>query len=379
MDITPPGDGSRRVPAQRRNKSPLPDVRAEARRLCGRFAASIGDDTTPDELADIVYEAARRWANAGLTHVDAHNALQDALREVIERLAAEPTPALSHQLRMIVAAAVHLPRTVLRAYYPQLQPYLAAPPAAGRALADSVLALGTPAGGGAAGGGGVAGVRIAAAYEVVAVQLRSGAPTVLAPMRRLLHGVRAHRDAVLSVVAESGGTVLIPVAPHEPARELDDLLATAATAADLTLTAAAVRAGVPELPAARQHAHELLDLVEQLGLGPGLYRVGDLAVEHQLAHGGFARDRLAAILDPLDPEPELLVALDRHIRAGGIGTRTAELLGLHPATVTRRMRRIRELTGIEPNDVFGLWRLRAALVARTTRPIDPAPADDHLR
>ncbi len=335
-----------------------------------RFVASIGNDTTTGELADLVYAAAKRWADAGLTHLDAHHALQDALHEVIERLAAEPTAALSHQLRVIVATADDLPREVLRAYYPWLRTYFAAPPETSRSLAASVLGLGTPA---ELTAGPAGEVRAVATYEVVAVQLDSAAPATLTPMRRLLREVQARRDAVLSVVAESAGTVLIPAAPHEPERELDGLLAAAATAADLTFTATAVRAGIPELPAARQHAHELLDLVEQLGLGSGLYRFADLAFEHQLAHGGFARDRLAAILDPLEAEPELLVALDRHIRAGGIGTRTAQLLGLHPATITRRMRRIRELTGFEPNDVFGLWRLHAALVARTTRPIEPDP------
>lgn len=346
--------------------------------MCERFVASIREDTTADELGEIVYEAANRWANAGLTHLEAHRALQDGLRAVIEQLSAQPTTALLRQLRMIVAAAAGLPRSVLRAYYPWLQTYFAAPPATDRALACSVLGIGAaPLDAGTA----ATEVRTTTAdtYEVVAVQLApvAAAPARVAPMRRLLRELRARRGAVLSIAAESGGTVLIPAAAYEPEHHLDQVLGSAAAAADLTFTAAAVRAPVPELPAARRHAHELLDLVEQLDLGPGLYRFADLALEHQLAQDGSAREAIAAVLDPLEAEPELLATLAQHIGSGGIRTQTAQALGLHLATVTRRMRRIHELTGLEPTDVFGLWRLRAALLARTTRAIQPerdAPA-----
>ncbi|MCX4094423.1 PucR family transcriptional regulator [Nocardia sp. alder85J] len=289
-------------------------------------------------------------------------AIQEALRGTIDHLGRQPARALPGQLRMLLDISPRLCRSVLLAYHPARLDYFAAPPPSGRSAAVTLLdssAIRPP------------GMTAATAYDVVAIRLSAATDQVVdrSPMRRFLRALRAHRDAVLPIVAESSGTLLVPSTRSE--RGLDDVLLTCGADAALTFTAATVHARRSELRPARDHAHQLLDLVEQLGCGPGLYRFADLAFEYQITRNGPGRDRLAAILDPLDDHPELLAVVEHHIRTGGVRVRTAELLGIHPMTLVNRLRRIRELTGLEPTEPTGRWHLHAALIAHLTRPTAP--------
>ncbi|MBF6194268.1 helix-turn-helix domain-containing protein [Nocardia implantans] len=99
----------------------------------------------------------------------------------------------------------------------------------------------------------------------------------------------------------------------------------------------------------------------------------DLALECQLTRPGPGRDRLAALLDPLEGHPELFDTLREHIRNDFNRLRTSRTMYPHPNTVDHRLERIGRLTGSDTAVAHALYRLRAALIARTYTQSAPAP------
>lgn len=85
--------------------------------------------------------------------------------------------------------------------------------------------------------------------------------------------------------------------------------------------------------------------------------------------------RLAAVLQPLRPHPELLDTLLRFVNNDLNRRRTANQLHIHPNTVDYRLRKIAELTGVDASQPGGIQRLAAALAAQRAenRLIDRAP------
>lgn len=96
----------------------------------------------------------------------------------------------------------------------------------------------------------------------------------------------------------------------------------------------------------------------------------------RLTRPGPGRDRLIAVLDPLVAHPELLRTLRVHVRNDLNRRLTARALHIHQNTVDHRLERIGVLVGLESTRPTSLWRLRAALVARSyTHPDEPGPDD----
>ncbi|WP_236565777.1 MULTISPECIES: PucR family transcriptional regulator [Nocardia] len=174
-----------------------------------------------------------------------------------------------------------------------------------------------------------------------------------------LFGARA-----LSLLSVDGGTILVPCT-ETTAADLDDVVRTLADAARVPVTAAVASAVPDEVSAAAVRAHELLDTVEQLSLGPGLHRFTELALHYQLTRSGVGREALCGRLAPLFEYPHLLETLQVHISTDLNRQRTARQLHIHPNTIDYRLRRITQLTGLDPSDAKGLWYLRSALVAWT--------------
>src|SRR5690606_17947124 len=100
-------------------------------------------------------------------------------------------------------------------------------------------------------------------------------------------------------------------------------------------------------------------------------------LEYQLTRPGAARDRLAAVLDPLDEQPVLLQTLLTHLETEAARLSTAKALHVHPNTVDYRLERIAEVTGLDPRNPEGLWRLRSAAIARLAGDISENPEPHH--
>lgn len=172
--------------------------------------------------------------------------------------------------------------------------------------------------------------------------------------------------ASLSLVGPSGGIVLLPgIGPRLPGRaESERTVRLLAAAAGSEATAVTVPAAVlADLPGAVAQARELLALARSLGRPAGVYTLDDLVLEHQLALAGPARRRLADLLRPLVPHPDLLPTARCWLRNERARRETAEELHVHPNTLDKRLERISHLTGIEVTTTRGVAMLQAGLVA----------------
>ncbi|MGW4718072.1 PucR family transcriptional regulator, partial [Nocardia sp. NPDC004260] len=97
--------------------------------------------------------------------------------------------------------------------------------------------------------------------------------------------------------------------------------------------------------------------------------------ERHCTRPGIGRDVLGTQVAPLMEHPDLLETLRIHIDNDLNRQRTARQLHVHPNTVDYRLRRIAQLTGLDPADARGLWYLRSALIVWTDGGTRRLPAD----
>lgn len=210
------------------------------------------------------------------------------------------------------------------------------------------------------------GIGVARSYCVVALSIppssRAYRPGSTHVADRIRIALADHGEGVLSRLSREGGTVLWPDAGT------DDVAAKAiprlTEVVGAPLTAAAVEAATTDIPLAARQAHELLAVALSCGRFGRLYTFDDLALEYQLTRQSPARDRLAALLDPLEKYPILVDTLRLHLRDNLSRRRVARMLNIHVNTVDYRLRRIRELTGLDPFTPSGQCYLRSAVIAR---------------
>lgn len=127
-----------------------------------------------------------------------------------------------------------------------------------------------------------------------------------------------------------------------------------------------------DLPSASTQALEFAQLAAGLGRPAGLYGTDDLLLEYQLVRPGRVRDRLAARIRPLLSQKHLLEALEAHVRHGWDRQRAAEEIHLHPNSLTYRLRRIAEITGLNPLHPHESRMLAAALIIHRLYPASAA-------
>jgi len=105
-------------------------------------------------------------------------------------------------------------------------------------------------------------------------------------------------------------------------------------------------------------------LARQVGMPEGGYVLRDVLLEYQLTRPSDAHDALRELLDPLDRNPDLQHTLEVYLAKDLDRRQTATNLHVHPNTLDYRLRRIVELTGLDPSTSRGLQLLGAALAAR---------------
>ncbi|WP_181771585.1 PucR family transcriptional regulator [Amycolatopsis pittospori] len=228
---------------------------------------------------------------------------------------------------------------------------------------------------------GQAGLRLPPCYVVLAASVgahpdeeANGVDPLVAGRRKLrrlrVELERQIRGTVLTSLTPEGGIALLPhedtageLSTHDWAR-LERILADVARTAGAEVIAGAAAAEPAQLPAAAKLAQDVLAVATASGRPPGLYRLDDVLLEYQLSRPGPALDRLATRLEPLDGNEELLQTLETFLRRGG-RRQTAAALHVHPNTVDYRLRRIADLTGLDPTRLEHIALLNAALAART--------------
>ncbi|MEU1728932.1 helix-turn-helix domain-containing protein [Nonomuraea sp. NPDC005692] len=207
---------------------------------------------------------------------------------------------------------------------------------------------------------GAAGVEVGQEHEVLLLDLGQPAP----PARLVQSALDAH-TGTLVLMDHVEGIALLP-----GGHALDAVPGRLARAVGRPVLAAAARAAAPAaIPDAAREAREVLDLVRRLDRPPGLYRLDDVLLEHQLARPGAGLARLAAKLAPLDGHPHLLETLRAFVERGHNRRRTALDLHIHRNTLDYRLRRVSVLTGLDLAEPAQARLLAAAITARElTRP-----------
>jgi hypothetical protein len=172
----------------------------------------------------------------------------------------------------------------------------------------------------------------------------------------------------LSRLDPTGGVVLLPTSDHgveHLTSSLAGLVADLGTAAGATVTGAWALAETPAgVPRAAGQAADVLRLVRELDRPPGVYALADVLLEYQLTRPSDAQGVLARLLDPLDRNPDLQRTVECYFACDLDRRRTAAVLHVHPNTLDYRLRRVVELTDLDPSTARGLQLLGAALAAR---------------
>lgn len=207
---------------------------------------------------------------------------------------------------------------------------------------------------------GRAGTTVAARYFVVAVRLDDDSPaadssllvrrrerlfrTALDELTSDIVPATFHGAEGLALIADSGPAIGVhDLRWDDLARELRERFGVAVY---LSVLGDAAPGGIPD---AAGVVAELARLALELQREPGAYRIDDLLLEYQVTRPSPAHDRLVELVEPLFDQDHLLDALVAHLQNGGSRKAAADGLHLHPNSYLYRLRRVHELTGLDPN------------------------------
>ena len=214
------------------------------------------------------------------------------------------------------------------------------------------------------------GIDIAAEYDVVFLRFVADAADAERSLGRTIDSAKVAAaelaltsDSVahgpLLSLSTSGGTILVPSVRSDA---VEECIAQLNSVLRVNVVAATARAVPGAIADAVAHCRELVDLARSLRMQPRLYRTGDLALEYQLSRPGPGRSRLRSVIAPLDAFPELMHTLKTFVASEANRRASAKSLYVHPNTVDYRLKRIEQLTGVDPLSSAGLMSLHAALV-----------------
>lgn len=165
--------------------------------------------------------------------------------------------------------------------------------------------------------------------------------------------------------ASEGPSTAETVQPHSVPDLVSDLVRDFAQALGRPCAAGTATSPLSEVA-------DALDLARRISRAAPLRRasarlrphtVSDVFVELAVADAPFVDEWLQAVGRSLQPGPDLLVTLDAYYRHDMHRGATAAALNVHPRTLDYRLRRVRELTGIDPGSTRGV-RIFSSVVTR---------------
>lgn len=175
-------------------------------------------------------------------------------------------------------------------------------------------------------------------------------------------------DGTLCRLDAAGGIVLIPAVAGgtgAAAAGIPDLMEALSKEADADVWAGmAWGDGSGDVRDHVDEASQVLRLAQGLGRPPGSYVLDDVVLEFVVAASGAGRDHLAGLLEVLEDGPDLIPTLATWFASDFDRRRAAETLHVHPNTLDYRLRRVVDLTGLNPGSARGVQLLGAALLAR---------------
>ncbi|MGN2638125.1 PucR family transcriptional regulator [Nocardia takedensis] len=365
---------------------PATELTNLARTCVDRMIRELRGEPVPERIARLESTAAG-WARGGIPIDTVLHAAHRGFEAAVDLLFPRTDPGVEFDIATGIAVAMRLlnqfTSTVSKTYVRELRSVAAEHHTAVHTLTSALLG-GHPTSAAARDSG----IPVAASYLVLAVSMPAhpdeqrpgldGQVVARRKLRRVQSALAAtSRDRALSLLSTDGGTVLLPADRFAEA-DTDALVDDLSAAAQVPLTAAVLETETALIATATRHTHELLDTVEQLGLGPGLHRFADLAMEYQLTRPGIGRTVLQRRLLPLDEHPELLRTLREYFAAGRDRRVAARAMGVHPNTIDYRLRRVGELTGLDIADTRSWWYLNAALITRSAPSGEPDWDSDRL-
>ncbi len=343
------------------------------------FFATLGESRslTEDELSEIRTSAARRAEervplDAVLTAY--HVGGRIGWEALVEEARPDETDVLLGAGGGVLSYVQQVTAAVASAYLDEQQVISGEEHDARRSLASALLA-GEPAESLAA----RVGMQIAPAYVVLALRFTAhpdeadegvgGAVAARRKVRRLHSALNeVGQEPVLALLDPVGGSALLPATPETAgalADRLPELVGRLREAAGTDVFAGgAVAIGVSDIRRAALQARDIVRLARRLELPASGYLLRDVLLEYQLTRPSDALPDLTALLDPLDRNPDLPRTLEVYLAHDLDRRRTAAALHVHPNTLDYRLRRIVDLTGLDPSSARGLQLLGAALAAR---------------
>ena len=332
------------------------------------FATLIEDrDPTDDELAEPRASAARRaQERVPLASVLTayHVGGRIGWQELVAQARADETPELLAAADRVQRYIQAVTAVVATAYLQEQQAISGEEGEALRALVSALLA-GEPADALAQ----RLGRRLASSWVVLALDLgehpdeaTAGAVAARRKVRRVQYELDVLvGEPVLTRLDSSGGLALLPDLTRWQGAlgdVVDQLqkggrVGVRVGAAEATTTA--------ELAGAGELACDVLRLAPA---EPGLYELRDVLLDYQLSRPSSAQQHLAGLLQPLERNPDLLRTLEVYLEQDLDRRRTAGELHVHPNTLDYRIKRIVELTGLEPGTTVGLQLLAGAVAVR---------------
>lgn len=217
-----------------------------------------------------------------------------------------------------------------------------------------------------------AGVDLATAYVVLALRVPPTADEQDASVdpgvagRRKVRRLELRLSEVfgantLVLVNPSGGWVLVPGGREllDDRESLHGRIEAAAGAG--VIAGAGWRPSLAGAAEAAAEADDICRLVIEMGHPPGTYRLEDVVLDYLLTRPSRASTCLESVLAPLADGPDLITTLEAYFDADFDRRRTAAVLHVHPNTLDYRLRRVAQLTGLDPSTAPGLQLLGAAL------------------
>lgn len=239
----------------------------------------------------------------------------------------------------------------------------------GALTADEILARGE-----------ALGLNAAMTYAVALIGLVD-VPEDDAPVRDAMHRLKTmagdlpFADGSLAAARASEFVVVFPATGGNPevmAERLRSFVPAAAEAAGVRLRAGVGRARESLAELAGSYREASIALVAAGATVPvAVY--GEVLVEELILRERSVARRLAhAILEPLQPHPDLRATLIEYMEHGPSLPAVAKRLYLHPNTVAYRLARVKDLTGRDPKTPAGVAELFLALRAAQLVGEDPS-------
>ncbi|WP_230396480.1 PucR family transcriptional regulator [Streptomyces blattellae] len=157
-----------------------------------------------------------------------------------------------------------------------------------------------------------------------------------------------------------------PAGPPSVPAAVADLVRDFADALGRPCAAGTVTAPRSELPDALERARRISKTAPLRRPSARLrpHTMPDLFVELAVAEVPFVDAWLHTVAQRLDSGPDLVVTLDAYYRHDMNRSAAATALNVHPRTLDYRLRRVRELTGIDPGSTSGVRTLSSAVTRR---------------